>query len=167
MRKTILLLLAVILALTVACSRGDTAAQATNAPAPTGDLSALAASDTDTVAAQAAHMPPASATDAVVNSERFQLAYSYIGRPAAELVASIGAPPEPIEYTPSALQEGAMDGSYHYDGFYVISLHTDEEELIRDVYPDSWAPAAVVTPEPADTQAEQPAEAATPQPANG
>ncbi len=152
MRKTIILLLAVILALACACNRssGEPVIEVTATPAPTGDLEALAASDTDTVAAQAAHTPPASATDAVVNSERFQTAFAYIGRPAAELVATIGVPPQPIEYIPSTLQAGALDGIYRYDGFYVISLHTDTEELVREVYPDNGTDpaAAAVTPEP-------------------
>lgn len=143
MRKRCVPLLAVIFLLAAACSRTPAAPAATATPAPTGDLDVLAASDTDTALAQA-HTPPASATDAdtVVNSEIFQQAYSFIGRPAAEMVATIGTPPQPIEYTPSAIQEGAMDGTYRYDGFVVVSLHTDSWEIVQSVTPAAAAAAS-------------------------
>ena len=52
-----------------------------------------------------------------------------------ELFAAIGEP-ESSQYASSCEVDGGEDGMQFYDGFYVWTLRTDEEELVRAVYLD-------------------------------
>ena len=90
------------------------------------------ASDSDTAPPEEAASPADSEASA---DERFELAQSYIGRSAEELIAALGEP-EDAQYASSCEAENAEDGMLFYDGFYIWTLKTDESELVRDVYPD-------------------------------
>lgn len=132
MRKTLALLLTVLLlAGLCACGGGDEPqAEATPTPAPTVDPASQA--NADSVKAT----PPASATDAEpAPGGNYDIAMQYLGRPVAELYAALGEPLEEPTYGPSCLTEGAEDGILTYDGFYVWTVRTATDELIQDVYP--------------------------------
>ena len=90
------------------------------------------ASDSDTVPPEEEATP--SDMEASVD-ERLELAKSYIGLSAEELIAALGEP-EDAQYASSCEAENAEDGMLFYDGFYIWTLKTDESELVRDVYPD-------------------------------
>lgn len=85
-------------------------------------------------------LPPASETDAEEETdtaleERIALAQEFIGLSAEELIEAIGEP-ESSQYGASCEEEGAEDGMLFYDGFYIWTLKTEDEELVREVYPD-------------------------------
>ena len=85
-------------------------------------------------------LPPASETDALPEEtgdteSLISQAQECIGRSVDELIAAIGEP-ESSEYAASCEAEDAEDGMLQYDGFYVWTLKTADEELVRDVYPD-------------------------------
>ena len=65
----------------------------------------------------------------------YVVAQEYIGRTAAELVEAIGEP-ESSQYAASCEVDGGEDGMLFYDGFYVWTIRTAEEELVRAVYLD-------------------------------
>ena len=94
----------------------------------------------DSSAADTAALPPASETDAQPEETapangRYTEAQEYIGRSAAELIAALGEP-QSSEYASSCDVENAEDGMLQYDGFYVWTLKTADDELVRDVYLD-------------------------------
>lgn len=101
----------------------------------------VAASESD--AAAAVHEEPASPADTATPPPEpedeanalYEQAQEYIGRPAAELFEAIGEP-ESSQYASSCEVDGGEDGMQFYEGFYVWTLRTEDEELVRAVYID-------------------------------
>lgn len=80
--------------------------------------------------------PPASMTDIEeYDTTLYETALEYVGCPVEELYDAIGEPNE-TQYAASCAEENAEDGMLFYDGFYVWSLRTEEDELVYDVYLD-------------------------------
>ena len=67
-------------------------------------------------------------------AERFEAAQAFIGYTAEELIAALGEP-ESSQYAASCEVDGE-DGMLFYNGFYVWTVRTEDEEIVRDVYPD-------------------------------
>ena len=132
MKKT-----AAILALIILCSclcACGSAEEPSTSSVPLAPITTeeVAASESD--ALQAVREAPASESDAASDA-LYEQAQEYIGRPAEELFAAIGEP-ESSQYASSCEVDGGEDGMQFYDGFYVWTLRTDEEELVRAVYLD-------------------------------
>lgn len=155
MRKTLILLLAAALFVTVSACSLTQQAPPTPSPVPTEDPSViLAASDTNTAAAAQSHVPPVSDTNTVVNSDPYRQAITYIGQPVADLYAAIGQPLEAGIYAASTVQSGADDGTLHYNGFFVQTLRSEAGEFVYDVYLDDPLPqTSPEVPAPAEGQA--------------
>ena len=66
---------------------------------------------------------------------RFEQAEALIGHPAQELFDILGEP-ESSQYASSCEVDGGEEGMQFYDGFYVWTLRTAEEETVRAVYLD-------------------------------
>ncbi len=135
MRKTALLMLAVMILLLAACDRTP-AVQPTPTPVPTEDPAAiLAASASDAAATVQSHVPPDSSTDVVIVDETTYLsAKACIGQGVDALYAAIGEPIQSPYFAPSVQQEGAEDGTYQYEGFYVITLRTGDSETVQSLH---------------------------------
>ena len=138
MKRLMIAALALIMSICLcACGSSQTpAAEGTN-PQPLSPVMDTAPAS-DSSAAEPAALPPASETDAQpeeTSPSRYTEAQEYIGRSAAELIAALGEP-QSSEYASSCDVENAEDGMLQYDGFYVWTLKTADEELVRDVYPD-------------------------------
>jgi hypothetical protein len=84
--------------------------------------------------AEQAELPPASDSDAVTESDDYTTALEYVGRSVEELYAAIGEPTGGTQYAASCAEENAEDGMLFYDGFYVWSLRTEDQELVYNVY---------------------------------
>ena len=128
MKKTVSVFLLLITVLSLsACSRtggGAPAASVTIAPA------AAAASATDT---SSAALPAASSTDTNAQST-YSTARNYIGRSTRDMFAAIG---QPGSSTYSSTDDaGSQEGMLFYDGFYVWTTRTNNDETVQDVYLD-------------------------------
>ena len=138
MKKNAIAALALSMGLCLcACGQAQTAAQTD--PQPLSPVVEEIPASESSLSAQV-QQPPASETDAQPEGEmaddgRMALAQEYIGRGADELIAALGEP-DSREYAASCEEENAEDGMLMYDGFYVWTLRTADEELVRDVYPD-------------------------------
>jgi hypothetical protein len=84
--------------------------------------------------AAAQNEPPASASDASLDETAYAAAQECIGRTVEELYDAIGEPTDGSQYAASCAQEDAEDGMLFYDGFYVWTLRTADEEIVHDVY---------------------------------
>jgi hypothetical protein len=84
--------------------------------------------------AAAKSQPPASDSDAVLNEDAYAAAQECIGCTADQLYAAIGEPTDGSQYAASCAQDDAEDGMLFYDGFYVWTLRTAEEEIVQAVY---------------------------------
>jgi hypothetical protein len=84
--------------------------------------------------AAAQEEPPASDSDAVLDEDAYAAAQECIGRTVEELYEAIGEPTGDSQYAASCAQEDAEDGMLFYDGFYVWTLRTADEEIVHDVY---------------------------------
>ncbi len=137
-RFAAMLLVCVMITGLAACNKQESAAvSATATPEPTADLEAIIAASESDAAAAAQVLPPASSTDALIDREAYDLAVECIGLPVEELYAVIGEPTE-SQYSPSCEgEEGAEDGMLFYNGFYIWSVRTEEEEIVREVYMNS------------------------------
>ena len=93
----------------------------------TPEVSAPAAAAPETIAP--ASSAPAQATPASAATREAALAF--VGRPASELVAALGAPSS-TAYAPSCLGSGE-DGEWFYDGFTVYTYREGDVETIQDV----------------------------------
>jgi len=95
------------------------------------------ASGTDIAEPPAAEEPAAEEEDASAREmqARFEQAEALIGHPAQELFDILGEP-ESSQYASSCEVDGGEDGMLFYDGFYVWTLRTAEEETVRAVYLD-------------------------------
>ena len=155
MRKTALFTLAVMMLLLAACDRTP-AVQATPSPEPTEDPAAiLAASASDAAAANQTHVPPDSSTDVVIVDETTYLAAkACIGQGVDALYAAIGQPIQEPYFAPSVQQDGAEDGTYQYEGFYVITLRTGDGETVQSLHVNE---PVIPTEEPVEGE-EAPAE---------
>ena len=93
MKKLLSLLLVCVLAVSLtACNRNKypdppEAPEATGTPTP---QEILAASASDTAQARQPHVPPASSSDTVVDTDGYGKALGYVGQPASSLIAAIG-----------------------------------------------------------------------------
>ena len=138
MKKLLSLLLVCVLAVSLtACNRNKypdppEAPEATGTPTP---QEILAASASDTAQARQTHVPPASSSDTVVDTDGYGKALGYVGQPASSLIAAIGRPYN-AEYSASCEQEGAEDGILYYSGFSVWTMRTATGEIVRNVYLD-------------------------------
>ena len=134
MKKTIALLLLLGLMMSAAACgalNADDPAPAEETEVPVEAL--MAASESD-AAALAAIEPPASVTDAsVVDEESFAQAQELVGEPVNALYEAIGEPTD-SQYAVSCLEDGAEDGMLYYDGFYVWTLRTEQDEIVHAVY---------------------------------
>lgn len=92
----------------------------------------LRASETN-AAALAEAVPPASATDTSLDQAAYDKAQELVGASVEELYAAIGEPTE-TQYAASCLEDNAEDGMLFYEGFYVWSLRTAEEEIVHAIY---------------------------------
>lgn len=92
----------------------------------------LRASETN-AAALAEAVPPASATDTSLDQAAYDKAQKLVGASVEDLYATIGEPTE-TQYAASCLEDNAEDGMLFYEGFYVWSLRTAEEEIVHAVY---------------------------------
>lgn len=92
----------------------------------------MAASETD-AAVLAEIEPPASDTDIVVDEDGYAKAQELVGQPVEALYEAIGEPSD-SQYAASCLEDNAEDGMLFYEGFYVWSLRTEEDEVIHAVY---------------------------------
>lgn len=126
------------------CACGSTAEPETELVPLSPVAESVTASESD--AADAAHEAPASDTDAAAPEPeadaaesapdpRYEQAQEYIGHTAEELFAAIGEP-DSSQYASSCEVDGGEDGMQFYDGFYVWTLRTADEELVRAVYLD-------------------------------
>lgn len=103
----------------------DTDAQAADTPEPASVSNAAAIEELPPI--------PASDTDAAPDAAAYEAAQGYVGRPVGELYAELGEPSE-AQYAASCEQEDAEDGMLFYDGFYIWTVRTETEELVRAVY---------------------------------
>jgi hypothetical protein len=136
MKKLVALLGALTLMLTMAACGADTqteseAVTATMTPVEQSVEEVIEASASD---AEQAELPPASDSDAVLESSDYTTALEYVGRSVEELYAAIGEPTGGTQYAASCAEENAEDGMLFYDGFYVWSLRTEDQELVYNVY---------------------------------
>jgi hypothetical protein len=136
MKKLVALLGALTLMLTTAACGADTQTEvevvtATMTPVEQSVEEVMEASASD---AEQAELPPASDSDAVAESDAYTTALEYVGRPVEELYAAIGEPTGGTQYAASCAEENAEDGMLFYDGFYVWSLRTEDQELVYNVY---------------------------------
>lgn len=136
MKKFFVPLLVMGLALGLTACASDSAEDTVSQPAATEEVQTaeeiMAASQSD--AAAIAATPPASHTDAVVDEAAYAAAQEYIGRTVEELYEAIGEPTGGSQYAASCAEENAEDGMLFYDGFYVWSLRSEEQEIVHDVY---------------------------------
>ena len=128
----VLLLLCLLSALLCGCgaeSAAPTAAPQTQTPETPAPTPAPAASEAPAPAEPPAVTEPPE-TEAPVNA-LLETAKEFIGKPAAELIAAIGAP-DSSDYAPSCLGPGE-DGNLYYDGFTVYTYRENGEETVRVV----------------------------------
>lgn len=92
----------------------------------------MAASESD-AAVLAEMAPPASNTDIAVDEDGYAKAQELVGQPVEALYEAIGEPGD-SQYAASCLEDNAEDGMLFYEGFYVWSLRTEEDEVIHAVY---------------------------------
>lgn len=152
MRKIVLLFLAAALALSLAACGGageesrnlePMAPVVTETPASAADAEKAAAAPAETTApmdadaseSDAAAALPASESDAAdaYDPALFAAAQDCVGQPVEALYAAIGEPSD-AKYAASCLEENAQDGMLFYDGFYVWTVKTENEELVHEVY---------------------------------
>ena len=140
MKKTFALLLVMGLMMSfVACGTQEVAvSENQEEPVPVETVSEpvveeiMAASESD-AAALAEMEPPASQTDITVDESGYNAALELVGQPVQALYDAIGEP-EDSQYAASCLEDNAEDGMLFYEGFYVWSLRTEEDEVIHAVY---------------------------------
>lgn len=94
----------------------------------------------DTVPASAGDTVPAEESSSPETPEAaepalYEEAQELIGGPVQELFDVIGEP-QSSQYAASCEKDGADDGMLFYEGFYIWTLRTDEEEIVRAVYLD-------------------------------
>ena len=133
-------LLIALLLLTASCSTPGT-----NQTEPETELSAELYTASETDAAGFAKSAPASGTEAVpvtptpaptpMYPSGYEDAEQCIGQPLEALYEAVGEP-ESYQYASSCEEENAEDGMLFYDGFYVWTLKTESEEIVRAVYLD-------------------------------
>jgi triosephosphate isomerase len=137
MKKKFALAAAIALMLTMtACAartQEETASEEQTTLTATEVEESLAASASDAEEA-AQEEPPASGSDAVLDEDTYAAAQACIGRTVEELYDTIGEPTGDSQYASSCAQEDAEDGMLFYDGFYVWTLRTADEEIVQDVY---------------------------------
>lgn len=138
MLKKIAVFLVLIGLLTGLCACGGGALSPTPVPAqtpePTPDMTEILAASASDAEQAAQNLPPASSTDlSAVDEELYNLALECIGLTVEELYDAIGEPGN-IQYGASCEEEGAEDGMLFYDGFYVWTVKTEEQETVREVY---------------------------------
>ena len=129
---TAIALLLALLAGLCACAGG-----AADQPEETAAPTEQPASETNTEPVNLE--PPASETDAVtVDTTAYETAQEYIGRSVEELYEAVGEPTS-SQYASSCEVEDAEDGMLFYEegGFYIWSVRTADEELVRAVYLDA------------------------------
>jgi len=140
MKKTMIAALALAMSLSLcACGEAKTEEE-TNLQPLSPVIEEIPASESNLTEQE----PPASESDAQPQTEaaeaentgdRLALAQEYVGRTAEELIAAFGEP-NSSEYASSCEEENAEDGMLMYDGFYVWTLRTADDELVRAVYED-------------------------------
>lgn len=92
----------------------------------------MLASETN-AASLAEAVPPASATNTSLDQEAYDKAQELVGASVEDLYEAIGEPTD-TQYASSCLEENAEDGMLFYNGFYVWSLRTTDEETVHAVY---------------------------------
>jgi hypothetical protein len=134
MKKLVALLGALTLMLTTAACGTDTQTEAVTATMTPVEQSVEEVMEASASDAEQAELPPASDSDAVTESDDYTTALEYVGRSVEELYAAIGEPTGGTQYAASCAEENAEDGMLFYDGFYVWSLRTEDQELVYNVY---------------------------------
>ena len=139
MKKTLSLLLALLLALSLAaCGESPApASEAAPAAAPAAEAAPTEAPAPTETPAPAEEAAPAAGTapaeeSAPAEVDPVALALSLKDHPVSELFDLLGEP-EDSAYSPSCLVEGGQDGQLFYDGFTVYTLvSADGTETVYD-----------------------------------
>lgn len=145
MKKTISAVLAAVLLL---CAAGCAAQKQEESPnmqpmAPVAVTDEQAASESTAavlpveVPASADQAEPAAEPEVLTEEdpELFEKAQELIGAPVQALYDAIGEP-QSSQYAASCETDGADDGMLFYEGFYIWTVRTDEDETVRAVYAD-------------------------------
>lgn len=132
MKKSILILLAAILAVCLAaCGSAEEEAELHLEP-----LRPVMAEETAAPQETGSPSDTAPETEAAEPADKAMLeaAQACIGQPVEALYEAVGEPAA-AQYGASCLEENAEDGMLTYDGFSVWTVRTETEEIVHEVYP--------------------------------
>ena len=141
MRKTVSMLLLLVMAAAVFAGCGKTAHEpevVVETPAPVqeqAEPSPEPAVQTEVPAEEPEEPEEAQPEETAFDEEKYEAALKLVGAQVEELYEAIGYP-EYQDYGPSCLEPGAEDGQLDYAGFSVFTLVQDQVETITEVLKD-------------------------------
>lgn len=133
MKKCILILLAAVLAVSLAaCGSAKEEAELHLEPLTPVTAGETAAAPQDT--GSPSDTAPETEAAEPAGTAMLAAAQACIGQPVEALYEAVGEPAS-AQYGASCLEENAEDGMLAYDGFSVWTVRTETEEIVHEVYP--------------------------------